>query len=355
MKNSLWALTVALLAVPLIGTAAPQQEKKDEGPLPWAYAGNAPPDAAAFPPSAMTDPTLLHVPGSDLSFTLAQIRSYFGPSDWYPNEHEPMPDIVAHGKKPDVESCAVCHFPNGKGRPENAPVSGLPVEYFVQQMMDFKSGLRKSAEPRKLNAKRMGVFARGMTDDEIRAAAEYFGSIPWTPYVKVVETNTVPKTRVLSDGLYLKLEGNQTEPIGNRIVEVPENTEASSVLRDDHSPYVAYAPIGSIKKGEALVTTGGAGKTVQCEICHGAHLEGIGPVPPLAGRQATYIARQLYDMQHGARKGPWSGLMQRAVEKLTSEDIIAICAYVSSRPVPAAKTAALAAESVAAPTTQKVP
>jgi cytochrome c553 len=363
LKNPLWVLIIALLAVPLIGTAAPQQEK--EGPLPWAYAGNAPPNVIAYP---LSDKSLKHVPGSDLSFTIDQIRNPFGPADWHPSDHGPMPDIVAHGKEPGVNACALCHLPNGKGRAENAPVSGLPVEYFVQQMMDFKNGLRRSAEPRKGNAIRMAAFAKAMTDDEIRAVAEYFGSIPWTPWIKVVETNTVPKTRVLSDGLYLKIEGNQTEPIGNRIVEVPENTEATAVLRDDHSPFIAYAPIGSIKKGEALVTTGGGGKTVQCEICHGAHLEGIGPVPPIAGHSPSYIARQLYDMQHGTRKGLWSGLMQRAVEKLTSEDIVAICAYISSRPVPAAakgasgeapvapaaKAAVRAGESVAAPITQRI-
>ena len=114
-----------------------------------------------------------------------------------------MPDIVAHGKKPDVLACALCHYPNGKGRAENAGVSGLPVAYFMQQMMDFKNGVRNSAEPRKANTKRMAGFAKAMTDDEIRAAAEYFGSIPWTPWIKVVETQTVPKTRI-AGGLVLE-------------------------------------------------------------------------------------------------------------------------------------------------------
>ncbi len=62
-----------------------------------------------------------------------------------------MPDVVAHGKKPDVWACGLCHYPNGKGRQENAGVSGLPVEYFIQTMHDFRDGKRKSAEPRKNN------------------------------------------------------------------------------------------------------------------------------------------------------------------------------------------------------------
>jgi cytochrome c553 len=181
----------------------------------------------------------------------------------------------------------------------------------------------------------MALFAKAMTDDEVRAAAEYFASIAWTPWIKVVESKTAPKTRIAA-GLFLKLEGNETEPLGNRIIEVPDNTEATENLRDDHSAFTAYAPIGSIKKGESLVTTGGGGKTVQCGLCHGANLEGVGPVPPLAGRSPSYLARQIYDMQQGARHGLWTPLMQKPVEKLTSEDIVAIVAYIASRPVPAA-------------------
>ena len=346
MKNSLWVLLVTLLAVPFIGTAAPQQEKGKEGPLPWAYGADAPPPAPVTQPN-QPDMSLKHVPGSNLSFTLPQIRDTFGPADWHPGDHGAMPDIVAHGKKPDVLACALCHYPNGKGRAENAGVSGLPVAYFMQQMMDFKNGVRNSAEPRKANTKRMAAFAKAMTDDEIRAAAEYFGSIPWTPWIKVVETQTVPKTRI-AGGLFLKLEGNETEAIGNRIIEVPDNTEATETLRDDHSAFTAYAPVGSIKKGEALVTTGGGGKTIQCGICHGTNLEGIGPVPPLAGRSPSYIARQIYDMQHGARNGSWSALMQKAIANLSAEDIVAISAYIASRPVPASTKAASGAAPAAA-------
>jgi cytochrome c553 len=339
MKNSVWILLVALLAVPFVGTAAPQQEKAGKGPLPWAYGGDATPN----PPPAPSDPSPQHVPGSDVSYTFAEARDPFSAFDWHPSEHPPMPEIVAHGRKPDIRPCARCHLPNGKGRASNSPLAGLPVEYFVQQVMDFRNGLRNTAEPRKENVKNMIDYAKGMTDDEIRDAAAYYNSIPYSappmPWIKVVETKTAPKTWILSDGGFLKAEGNQTQPLGNRIIEVPDNTMTHWYLRDDHAPCTAYVPIGSIKKGETLVVTGGGGKTVPCAICHGERLEGIGPVPALAGRSPDYIGRQLYDLQRGTRKGPWSGLMQRAVEKLSSEDILDICAYISSRPVPAAKAA----------------
>ena len=131
-----------------------------------------------------------------------------------------MPDVVAHGKKPDVFACSLCHYPNGKGRPENAGVAGLPVPYFIQQMNDFRSGERKSSEPRKANTNTMITIAKGMTEDEIKAAAEYFGSMKWTPWIKVVETNTVPKTRI-AGGMFLTLEGGEKEPLGQRIIETP--------------------------------------------------------------------------------------------------------------------------------------
>jgi len=242
-----------------------------------------------------------------------------------------MPEVVAKGRRPDVRACSLCHYPNGKGRPENAGVSGLPVSYFIQTMHDFRSDSRKSAESRKANTNVMIQIAKGMTEDEIKAAAEYFGAIKWTtPWMRVVETNTVPKTRI-QGGMYLRLEGKETEPLGMRIIETPENVEHTEVLRDPRSGFIVYAPMGSIKKGEALVTTGGNGKTEKCGVCHGADLKGLGPVPGLAGRSPSYIVRQMYDMQAGARHGVWTDLMKPVVAKLTDEDFVSIAAYLSSR------------------------
>jgi cytochrome c553 len=270
-----------------------------------------------------------HLPGSTGAFTRAQISDRFGPADWYPGDHPFMPDVVAHGKKPDVFACALCHYPNGKGRPENAPIAGLPLSYFIQQMNDFRSGNRKSAEPRKTNTNLMIAIAKGMTDEEIRAAAEYFGSMKSTPWIKVIETNTVPKTRI-AGGMFLTLEGSEKEPLGKRIIETPENAEATEVLRDDRSGFFAYVPPGSIKKGEALVTKSGS-KTTQCGVCHGADLTGLGPVPGIAGRSPSYLVRQMYDMQQGTRNGAWTQLMKPVLAHLSDEDLLDIVAYTASR------------------------
>jgi len=150
----------------------------------------------------------------------------------------------------------------------------------------------------------------------------------WTPWIKVVETNTVPKTRN-ANGMFL-VEGNEKEPLGKRILETPENAEATEVLRDPHSGFFAYVPPGSIKKGEALVTKASS-KTTQCGVCHGADLKGLGPVPGIAGRSPSYLVRQMYDMQQGARNGAWTQLMKPVVANLSEEDLIDIAAYTSSR------------------------
>jgi cytochrome c553 len=296
----------------------------------WAY-GFPPAGTPAAAPAtpAPPDTSMKHLPGSTGAFTRAQISDRFGPADWYPGDHPAMPDVVAHGKKPDVLACSLCHYPNGKGRPENAGVTALPVPYFIQQMNDFSEGARKSAEPRKANTNIMIAIAKGMTADEIKAAAEYFGSMQWTPWIKVVETSTVPKTRI-AGGMFLTVEGGEKEPLGQRIIETPVDAEGTEVLRDARSGFIAYVPAGSLKRGEALVMTG-AGKTTKCTVCHGEDLKGLGPVPSIAGRSPSYLMRQMFDMQQGARHGVWSGLMKPVLSNLTEPDLLAMSAYAASR------------------------
>jgi cytochrome c553 len=223
----------------------------------------------------------------------------------------------------------MCHYPNGKGRPENAGISGLPAIYFIEQMNEFRNGNRKSADPLKTNTNLMGSIAKAMTDEEIKAAADYFSSMPWTPWIRVVEAESVPKTRI-SVGMFLPLENGEKEPLGQRIIEMPERPEATEALRDPRSGFIAYVPIGSIKRGEQLVTKGN-GKTIACGICHGADLKGLGPVPGIAGRSPSYLMRQMYDMQQGTRKGAWTELMKSVVSGLSQEDMLNIVAYAASR------------------------
>ena len=72
------------------------------------------------------------------------------------------------------------------------------------------------------------------------------------------------------------------------------------------------------------------GKTILCATCHGPNLKGLKDVPSIAGRSPSYIVRQLYDMQSGARAGLNSPKMKPVVANLSLYDILDIAAYTSS-------------------------
>ena len=183
-------------------------------------------------------------------------------------------------------------------------------------------------------------LAKSLSDEEMKAAAEYFSSIKWTPWIRVVETDLVPKTRIAGN-LFLPLEHEKTQPIGNRIIEMPENEEQAETYRNPHSGFIAYVPKGSLAKGKDLVTTGGArvigneffrGKTTPCITCHGEDLMGVADIPPIAGRSPSYMVRQMWDIKQGTRTSDQAQLMKLVLANLTPEDLLAIAAYVASRP-----------------------
>jgi len=230
-----------------------------EPPPPWAFAVN-PPGAQPAP----DDGTAKHVPGSTAAFTLKEIKDLYNVPDWHPDNHAPMPDVVAHGPRPGVFACGFCHLPNGLGRPENSSLAGLPATYIAQQVADFKSGARKSSEPASLPVNLMIALAKGATEAEVQTAAEYFSTLKPKPWIRVIESDTVPKTHV-AGWMLVASEPAATEPIGQRIIEMPENLERTE-LRDSASGFIAYVPVGSIEKGKHLATTGGGGKGVPLEL-----------------------------------------------------------------------------------------
>jgi cytochrome c553 len=323
--NRLLAATAAFAFGAAAGFAVAVQAADE--PPPWAYGFEG----------LSNSTTLYTLPGSKHSFTQSQIINRYGPADWFPEDHPIMPEIVAHGREsavPTVWACSLCHYPNGKGRPENANITGLSYEYFVRQLIDFRDGARQTSDQRKFNTDLMAGFARAMTDEEITAAAKYFTSIPATPWITVVERETAPKTKA-AGGMLLTREGAEAdvESIGERIIETPVNVRDTDLLRSPRSGFIAYVPPGSLKKGEALVMNGvtaGGERVIACAICHGPDLRGLGPVPILAGRSPSYIVRQLYDMQHGKRNGVWTPLMIPVIASLGPADLLAAAAYLAS-------------------------
>lgn len=329
-------LGTALAGLPMIlaaGRCALAAGAAPAAPTPpaWAYVVNTAtgtPEAAAKLAAENADPKLLGVPGSRVRLTRAQTRDYFHVPDWHPEGHPPMPEIVAHGRAPDVQACGFCHLPNGLGRPENSGIAGLSAAYIIQQVRDFADGKRRSSEPLHKPANMMVALATKVSAAELRAAADYFAQLKPKRWIRVVESATVPRMRMAGWMLAPGADGKR-EAIGARIIEVPENLPRTE-LRDDASGFVAYVPPGSIARGKLLATTGGGGKTSPCSTCHGPRLEGTAIGPHLAGRSPSYLVRQLFDIQHGARNGAAVAPMKVILANLSPDDIVALAAYVAS-------------------------
>ena len=289
-RKPVWAYAITP-EMPVADVRGPQ-------PRPARVGGPANGQAAPAKAPAPPDPTLYSLLGSKFQFTMPEIRSTAEPVDWFPDEHPPLPEIVKHGRLPVVRACWSCHTLNGKGKPENAPVAGLPKDYIVRQLQEFKNGVRDTADVHK--PKDMRGITQGMTEADMEQAAGYFAAMPWTPWIRVVEADVIPKVRMAGQAFHLVDDGT-TETLGARIVEANEH-EAEERLRSPHAGWVAYVPVGAIKKGEVLVTTGG-GKTVPCITCHGQDLRGIGTIPGIAGRGPSYLARQRMTFRRAREAG----------------------------------------------------
>ena len=305
MKNVTVVMVLAYLFVPTMGAA---QE--------WAYQV-----VEHIPPSDIDVDAPRMMPGSSRSYSQAQIDDDWNPPDWFPDDHAPLPEVVARGPG-NVRACGACHLTSGMGHPESSHLAGLAVEYFMRQMADYKSGARKDRYW-------MNDFARELSVDDARAAAEYYAAIEPIDWVEVVEADTVPRSYVGDGRMRFRQPDGGTEPLGRRIIELPQDRELVTA-KHPYSGFIAYVPVGSLARGEELVTTGGAGRTIACNICHGADLKGLGEVPAIVGISPLYTVRQLNDIQTGDRAGTLTALMQATVVSLTEDDMIAIAAYLAS-------------------------
>jgi cytochrome c553 len=265
------------------------------------------------------------IPGSTRTFTPQEIDNLMAPPDWFPDAHPAAPGPVVKGR-PGVLACGGCHLMSGLGHPESADLTGFTANYLTRQMLDFRSGARVDW------AARMGAFAKGMTEEEIKQTSAYFASLPRVQFIRVVESAMVPKTFVGQGRMrFVDPKSEGQEPIGSRIITLPENEELAR-LRDPRSGFVVHVPPGSIARGRLLAESGGNGRTVVCAACHGAGLKGQGDIPRLAGNHPIYLVRQLIHFKEGTRNGPDAGQMKQAVAQLTEEDMIALAAYAGSLP-----------------------
>ncbi|HMN94355.1 MAG TPA: c-type cytochrome [Hydrogenophaga sp.] len=70
-----------------------------------------------------------------------------------------------------IAACAGCHSPNGAGIPAQYPrLAGQHAEYTVDQMRQFRDGVRK-------NSTQMSQIAAHMTEREIQAVSDYIAGL----------------------------------------------------------------------------------------------------------------------------------------------------------------------------------
>ncbi len=108
----------------------------------WAF----PTKPAEVVPTPPDDGKPKQVAGSTKSYVQSQIDDPMNPPDWFPDEHAPMPQVVAHGGGKGVRACIGCHMPTGLGHPENSRLPGSTAAYLLRQLADFEAA-REAAKP----------------------------------------------------------------------------------------------------------------------------------------------------------------------------------------------------------------
>jgi len=293
----------------------------------WAF----PVQAGALPPATGTDTAArATLPTSKVSFSVGRTRDRYDVADWNPETHPTPPAFVLHGRKPAVFACGFCHLADGRGRPENAMIAGLPAPYIIEQVKDMRTRARHSAASWPFApGVAMQQIADSVTDAELAVVAEYFSHVRPRHASKVMEADSVQKTMPLN-GLSTLLPGTEREALNGRLIEVPLELRRHE-LHDPMAEYVAYVPRGSMTRGRRLAEGDAKHGMKGCESCHGPSLLGVGLVPPLAGRSPSYILRQLVAFHTGARATAATAPMNEVASKLSLDDMVAAAAYAGSR------------------------
>ena len=148
-------------------------------------------------------------------------------------------------------------------------LAGQPKEYLIDQLTDFRAHHRSDPNARKY----MWGFTH-LSDEQIDQLATYFSSQP-------------PPAGVSGD---------------RRFVE------------DGRSIFLSGIP----DKGVPA-----------CSACHGAHGEGMGAFPRLAGQSADYIVKQLLVFRHTGQR-PRGEVMKTVSDNLSDADMRSVAAFLQA-------------------------
>jgi cytochrome c553 len=157
--------------------------------------------------------------------------------------------------------CAACHGLNGNSTNPRYPViAGQPALYTILRLKEFQGTVYENPE--------MSPIARGLSDKEIQALAEYFAA---------------------------------QRPTGTGATLDPRRIGAGKT------------------KAEAL----------RCAQCHLASYAGIDQMPRLAGQIPEYLVAQMRAIQRGIRSDD-SGNMRTLLDPLSEEDLEDLAHYFAS-------------------------
>lgn len=189
---------------------------------------------------------------------------------------------AAHGRRLTDASCAACHGSAGDNtNPQYPKLAGQTPAYLYKQLLDFKSGARRSSV--------MQGFVTSLSQADMADLAVYFSAQPTRP-------DRVPDKRLAAEG--------------ERIYRSPGPA----------SPSCATCHGGTSYGGMGAGHMGGMG--------HMAMMRGMGPAPVLDGQHAAYTVSQLDAFQSGARE---STVMGRIAAALSSADKRAVAEYIAGR------------------------
>jgi len=164
------------------------------------------------------------------------------------------------------EKCQLCHGKEGEASSSIYPrLAGQNKNYLIKQLKNFRDGKRKSDT--------MSEMAKGLTDAQIEALAEYFAS-------KSAKSHRVRDKALAAVGAYIYHKGNKFSGIP------------------------------------------------ACASCHGERGLGTADLPRLAGQHKRYIADQLHAFDERARTND-NAIMHTIASKLTELEIEAVALYTS--------------------------
>lgn len=162
--------------------------------------------------------------------------------------------------------------------------------------------------------------------------------------------------RAAADGFYPRIAGKPAGYLYNQLLNFREGRrhfqlmsamidyqsdsylkEMAQYFSDQHPPFAAAqsfdVPKSTLELGESLVKAGDKARNIPaCSACHGQALSGLNPaIPGLLGLPRDYIIAQLGSWRSGARRAAAPDCMGQIAERLSTEQIGAIAAWIGSQ------------------------